>query len=238
MGSGDGDGLAAALARELATRGRQVLHLAGRSLVDAVLSIRGERLSVNDLPVDGVAFLAPPTSLARGLLEPSDDAFVAAEARALWLAALQLESVTVVNRYDADAWFRGAGWPVWRSRLRAAGVPVCPLAVGGAGRGDWSWLPWTSVRPRAMDSAAGFFMAAAAVSAAVPSQHLIVRGRSMGRGTPLPPRLAAALSAHGIELAEVWLDAKGRVVAVDPAPAPADPDVVAAAADLLADVFA
>jgi hypothetical protein len=207
-------------------------------VVAARLAISPGRLEVDRQVVGSLAFLARPDALAAGAA--GEDGFAAAEARARWLAAIHLPWVAVVNRFDADTWFRFHGWAVWRPRLMAAGVRVSPLRAGAAVPSDWRWLPWTSPRLRApQDLATATMIGAAATNAAPRSTHLLVRGSSLDGPASSDMRdVAKALSEHGIEAAEVTLDDDERVFAIDPCPATSDQTVAAAAADRLVDLLA
>ena len=64
--------------------------------------------------------------------EVSDQPFCDAEIRAIWLAALNLDSVLAVNKYDAMTWFEGSSWPVWRRKVIHVGIPVSKFLFGDA----------------------------------------------------------------------------------------------------------
>ena len=238
------DLLLAEIAARLASRG-----VAHRRLDRAGLA--GHTITVDDtrVRVDGIALRAlfwrcdPGAALADDFV-PADRGFVDAEVRATWLAAMHLPSITVVNRYDAGAWFEGAAWPVWRRRLRDAGsdrvVALAPFTFGCASEdgGAARWLPYGGggLRPSPGPRAARLLAAGLTDDGGHDAQAAIFACGHCVEGTPVEASVAAAavLAASGIALASVLTNRRGEVLSVDTNPGFVTAAGLAAAADRLA----
>ena len=145
--------------RGLASAGHSVCALEPEELGDVPLTLSSgdanggaapPRLAGN--PIRAVLWRTPPDgSLTQGWSE-DDCSFADAELRSAWLAVLDHPSTLAVNRFGADLWFEGAGWPASRRRLWEAGLELAPLGYGAAATG--AWLPYRARSPRPRPPAA------------------------------------------------------------------------------------
>jgi hypothetical protein len=233
----EGDELADAFERACWRRGHRPLRVDARRLCD-----RRVRLAAGELAVDGRAVAAvlfrvqPDDSVSVGFAD-ADRPFADRETIAVWLAGAKLPGVIAFNGYDAEAWFRGLGWVVWRERLLEAGVPVTPARFGdGPERGSSVWRPYRVGGERAAPTAATRRALGTASCPAGPRRrHLAVGGGLVaGQVSRTAERAAVTLAAGGIALAEIATDDEDRVVTVDPHPLLATDEAALAAARLAA----
>jgi hypothetical protein len=172
-----------------------------------------------------ILFRAFPDSTFSVGFDAEDQPFCNSEIGAAWLAALNLDSVLAVNRYDATAWFEGLGWPVWRRWLAAAGVPLSPFAFGDAGAEDLDgWHPYATGLREALPPASTRRILGAAFTASLSAATVLAVA-----GVPPRDEMSAAireaarvLDACGLRIAEIGADAEGRVLAVNPQPSISD----------------
>lgn len=188
--------------------------------------------------VSGILFRSTPEIAFSEDFAVADRAFCDAEVRAIWLAAMQLDSVCAINRYDPSAWFEGAGWPVWRQRLIAGGVPVSLFAFGGSVV-KARWYPYQSYDHQALPGPGAAKIFGAAVTDALPEERaLIVDGKILAGELPASavstPRV---LAESGIRFAEVIADSAGRVLSVDTNPRITDISVASTVSTYLARMF-
>jgi hypothetical protein len=148
-----GDALALAVERGLASAGHSVRSLEPDEVGDVPLTLSSgyanggvEPPRLAGDPIGAVLWRTPPDGgLTHGWSE-DDCSFADAEVRSAWLAVLDHPSTFAVNRFGADLWFEGAGWPASRRRLREAGLELAPLGYGAAAVG--AWLPYRARSPR------------------------------------------------------------------------------------------
>jgi hypothetical protein len=225
-----GDALTLAVERGLASAGHSVRVLEPEELGDLPLTLSSggsnggappPRLAGD--PVRAVLWRTPPDGgLTRGWSD-EDRAFADAEVRSAWLAVLDHPSTFAVNRFGADLWFEGAGWPSSRRRLWEAGLELAPLGYGAAAKG--AWLPYRarSPRPRPPSGAlrplgvAGVGLARGGRALALFGRVLHEQGRE-GEDHPSLEAAAVELDRIGIHLAMLFTDPAGRLLWVDPLP--------------------
>ena len=213
------DGVALATAEALGGEGIPVLSLPGHQLADLHVSLGPTSFRVEGCRIGAVLLRQPVAAFAPVSFVAEDWAFVAAEVAAIWLAATQLEPVLAINRLDAEAWYEGGQWPVWRRRLRRASVALSPLSFGDAPSNSY-WRPYLDGHDRpAPNRATRRALGTALADDQVAGATLFVGGDAMG-GSP-PPAVATAarlLQRSGVQLSSISHDARERVVAVDPFP--------------------
>jgi hypothetical protein len=232
------DLLTALVKTSLEARGDQVMAVSPGALGGLAVRLEGDAFRVEDERIGGILFRATPDTTFSDGFEAADRSFCDAEVRALWLAAMSLDSVCALNRYDAAAWFEGPYWPVWRRRLIASGIPVSPFAFGGNGSAGW-WYPYRSYRPQTLPGPAARRVLGSATSAAVPAQRTLAVDREVLAGDGCTSALAALrlLSEAGIRLAEVFTDRDGRLLAVDTLPLIADPSLAVEVSDRVVGIY-
>jgi hypothetical protein len=219
---GASDPLVMAVVAECEGRGIALRRVAPGCLGDLRVELRGETFRVDGCPVGGILFRSPPDASFCEGFAAADRVFCDVEVRAIWLAAFHLDSILAINRYDAAAWFEGAGWPVWRPRLLAAGRGVAPFWVGGAqGATGWSWYPYGECQPRPAPGRAARGMLGAALTPDIARRESLVVGGEVvaGRTSPAVAATAAILADAGIRIAGVVTDEHDRVLVVDTQPA-------------------
>jgi hypothetical protein len=174
-------------------------------------------------PVRAVLWRTPPDgSLTRGWSD-DDRAFADAEVRSAWLAVLDHPSTFAVNRFGADLWFEGAGWPASRRSLWEAGLELAPLGYGAAATGPW--LPYRARSPRPRPPSAALRpLGVAGVGPAEGGRALALFGRVLhekGREGESRRSLEAAaveLDRMGIHLAMLFTDPGGRLLWINSLP--------------------
>lgn len=144
--SSPADTLAGAIIANLQATGGRPCAVEPAALGDLSLSLLGDTLTIDGKPVAGILFRSfPDTSFSNGF-RADDQSFCDSEIGATWLAALQLESVFAVNRYEADIWFDALRWPCWRRRLVEAGIVVSEFAFGDVETEDaYFWHPYAVI---------------------------------------------------------------------------------------------
>lgn len=219
-GHGD-DFIAGRVESALRAGGADVLAVPPGNLAGASMTIAGERLVLDGVPIAGALLRAGPFGSFSDEYRPEDRPFCDAEFRAVWLAAMHLDSLLAVNRYDATSWLQGFGWSRFRSGLIQAGIPVSSLAFGGdEAVDDPSWLPYhaDSLRP-APGPATRRAMGCALAHGNGEERHLAVWGRLVTHGPESARQTAVYLDQHGIRLAAITTDRMERVLRINPEPA-------------------
>jgi hypothetical protein len=221
------DTLATGVAAALRASGEPVLCLHPRSLVGRAVTVTSRSLCVAGWPVAGVLFRAHPEGPFSEDFRLEDQAFDDAEARAFWLAALNLEGVLALNRYGAEAWFESAGGTVWRRALNAAGVTVAPFGWGDVEGAAWAvWHPHVSAQRRpAPERATRRLLGTALGPDGDEASAVVVCGVVVsGRETATVRAAARALATIGLQIVEIVTDSWDRVVRVSPHPFLEDPE--------------
>jgi hypothetical protein len=206
----DDDQLAPAVADELVARGHHVRRLAAARLAASPLTLTPQEARLEGEQVAGVVFLCRPDGDFGG----ADRAPCSNEARAAWLALLQLPTVVTAHRPDAELWYSSSEWSVWRRRLVAAGLPVADLVVGDhPDEADAMWLPWGGGVSKAPEPGARRAFAPALARRSSMAHSVWFGGECLdGAAEPEAGAAAQVLRAHGAELAGITRDAWGRVM--------------------------
>jgi hypothetical protein len=215
------DSLANLIATKLQAQGTHVLHVTPDALGSLQTSLENDSFDVDGRPVGGILFRSSPNAFFSTGFKTEDQRFCDAEIRAAWLAALHLESVLAVNRYDAVAWFEGLDWPVWRRRLIQAGIPAAPFAVGDvASDPSYAWYPYVSHYAHSVPGAKTRKILGSALTQAVPAQVSLLVGDEIVAGKATPAVLAASelLRDAGVRIAEIVTDADERIITVNTLP--------------------
>ena len=213
------DLLAANLKNRLIAQGDQVLAIPPGSLGSLAVCLEDERFRIAGQSVGGILFRTPPDATFSDGFQAGDRRFCDVEMRALWLAALQLDSVFTINRYDATVWFEGLHWPIWRRYLLAGGIPVSPFTFGGNVSSGW-WYPYRSKRAQPLPGPATRRLLGTAVSGCSGVQSsLAVNGETVtGEKLSSVRATVELLTGLGIGFAEIFTDANERVLAIDTQP--------------------
>lgn len=215
------DGIAAGTAAMLVRLGVPTRSYAPSELALLKIELTDRTFKVEGAEVGAIVWrVRPDTPLSDGV-EAADRAFSDAETAATWLAAMQLPTILAINRFDAETWYGRAGWLQWRHRLRAAGVPIVPMAFGdGALADDWVWSPYTAQYDCALPEDVARASMGTAARRQGPLEHVVsVCGNILGGVANHDLAAAAALlDACGVRLAAISCDASGRVHHVDPLP--------------------
>jgi hypothetical protein len=155
----------------------------------------------------------------------SDQPFCDAEIRAIWLAALNLDSILAVNKYDAVAWFEGLNWPVWRRKLIHAGIPVSKFWFGDTTlRTSCVWYPYTSQEARPAPGYHAKRVLGSALTESTLIQKSLIIGKDIVAGKQTRSILSTAelLADAGVCIAEVATDAYDNIVTVNTQPTISD----------------
>jgi hypothetical protein len=236
----DTDRLADAVTTKLTIRGIWALQIGPGVLGDLSVSLSGDTFRVEGRRVGGVFFRAFPDTGFSLSYDLEDQPFCDAEVGATWLAAMQLDSVLAINRYDATAWFEGLIWPVWRRRLVAAAVPVSRLAIGDVAAGDgWAWYPYCTGLPEALPSLETRRVLGAALTPEPSAEESLTVDGIVAAGATTAGVLAAAraLADGGLRIAKIVTDGKGRVLSVNPHPCIVEDEILGRVTDLLVDLY-
>jgi hypothetical protein len=241
----DHDALSEAITERLRGTGAAVRRISPPELNDLRVCLEGDLFFADGQRVGGVLFRCRADAhFSRNFTGP-DSPFADAEARALWLAALHLESVKAINRHDAVTWFDDSSWTVWRRRFAEAGVSISPFTFGNQPPCDSRfWQPHRGGRLRPEPEPALQRVLGAALTPSKPAEtHLLVLGEPLsdepGTLEALPSLHAAGrvLARNGIGLAELTTDDEGNVLSVETVPVVEDPVRLERASDLIAESY-
>ena len=235
--SDNADSLGLQTAKLLQARAIWVEVIDPYALADCRVTISDDFFYVNDRLVGGVLFRTSPDSAFSAGFVAEDQAYSDSEVRAIWLAALNSQSVLGINRYDAVAWFEGSRWTLWRRRLMAAGIEVAEFTFGDSGNG-W-WYPYCSVIPQEdLDSLTCRVLGGARVRDEVYRSNLMVCDHIMPECPDTHLRQAfRILREHGISVAEIMSDSASRIIAVNTQPDISNPECLNIAAQLIATAY-
>ncbi len=220
------DPLAARTAELLRCRGVDVVEAGAAELADLTVTVGPESVEAGGVEIGAIVLRTPPGATPAARFTERDRSFAASEVSAAWLAACHAPSVLAVNRLDAEGWFEGPHWPVWRRRLRDAGVELSPLSIGAAASGS-HWRPYTGRFDRAAPAEpVRRALGTALADGPLTGITLFADGRAAAGGAPEPAaRAARLLRDHGLWLVSVAHDSEARVAAIDPFPF-VSPDLV------------
>lgn len=221
---------------ELHLKNIEVKEISEDILGDVQLSLKREVLTIEGHPIIGILFRAIPSSTFTKNFIDEDQRFCDAEIRATWLAALHLDSILVVNRYDAIAWFEGVNWPVWRRRFIQGGLPVSRFIFGDFNvKGRWSWYPYKYSLPYPPPSKIMCQFMGSALTPYVKRHASLVVCNEIVSGEEKPSAIAASnfLTNKGIQIAKITSDQKGLIVTVDTQPEISEARIAKRAAHVL-----
>jgi hypothetical protein len=222
------DKLAGAVAERWTEGGRPWRWLPPATLASVRVTMERGVLAVEDAPVTALLWRSPPEVELGAEFDTPDRVFADTEARAFWLAALNLPSLASAIRPDAALMFARSGWQHWRDVLSARGVRLAPLRHGG--EREAVWLPYASAMPRAAPAAATIRLLGGATTTGAAFRQVFFAGDPPVCSAPESGAdLAAALDAvrvGGLALGALLIDQEGAVIAVDAFPRIDDPAVV------------
>lgn len=222
------DRLSNSIVTILQTQGIRVLQIVPGALGSKQISLQGDLLCIDGDPVKGILFRVPPQSAFSDDFAINDQSFCDAEIRAVLLAALNLESMLAINKYDATTWFEGIGWPTWRRKLIAAGIPVTEFQFGDSDlNGRHVWYPYASLEAKLAPGHHSRKILGSALTEGTPLQTSLIIGGEILTGKQSPSMLATAefLTNSGACLAEVATDMDDRVVTINTLPLISDVEV-------------
>lgn len=204
----------------LAARVRDVLHARGadvRWFTPARLGTVPVTLSDRAFVVDGSEVAAllwrvSPDMLTGDGFQDADRNFASSETAATWIAALNLPTISAINRFDAQSWYSGLRTHYWRDRLADAGVDLTPMAVGRV-PDSWQWMPYTTGElSDPPDERAWPVMACASHPPGALTTVITLAGETDVADVPANvTRAANTLHQWGIEVAAIDVDASGRI---------------------------
>ena len=145
--AGPADALAAEVRDVLTARGVRTRSYTPGALGTVDVSLT-QRFCADDVDVAAILWRVSPEMSLADSFQPVDRTFASAETAATWIAALSLDEVRVINRFDGQAWYSGLRSHYWRDRLAGAGVELTPTTVGDESvPADWRWSPYTTGEP-------------------------------------------------------------------------------------------
>jgi hypothetical protein len=215
------DELSALITAILRKQGTRVMHIVPGALGSSQISLQGDVFLIDGWPISGVLFRASPESIFSDEFEASDQSFCDAEIRAVWLAALNLDVILAVNKYDAMTWFEGLGWPIWRRRLIDAGIPVSKFLFGDTTLQTLRvWYPYTRQegRPVPGDNTRRILGSALTVSTSIQNSLIIGKDIVAGRQAHSIQAAADLLADSGISIAEITTDVNDNILTVNTLP--------------------
>lgn len=215
------DKLSSLITAILHTQGIRVLSILPGSLGSRQISLQGDLLCIDSWPIGGVLFRVSPESTFSDEFEVSDQPFCDAEIRAIWLAAINLDSVLAVNKYDAMTWFEGLGWPVWRRKVIHVGIPVSKFLFGDASlQTSHVWYPYTSQQARPVPGYHTKRVLGSALTESTSVQNSLIVGKDIvaGKQTRSIRATAELLADAGIWIAEIATDFNDNILTVNTLP--------------------
>ena len=234
------DGFSSLVSAKLERRGIRTISIVPGALGSSRLSLQGKAFRVDGVPIAGILFRVAPDAKFSEDFVAGDQSFSDAEVRAVLLAALHLDSILAINRYDPMAWFEGLGWPTWRRRMIAAGVAVSDFKFGSIElHNSPVWHPYAGLQTMPAPGQATARMLGAALTTDVPVHHSLIFGGDSLTGCRSASISAAArmLAKSGIYLAEIVTDQAGNILMVDTLPTISDPAVQIAASDGIVEIY-
>lgn len=215
------DKLSRSVTRLLHAQGIQVLNTIPDTLGSRRISLQGDLLRIDGLPIGGVLFRVSPQSKFSDDFETFDQPFCDAEIRAILLAALNLDSILAINKYDATAWFEGLGWSTWRRALINSGIPVSELMFGDSPSKHLSvWYPYTGWEAKPVPGYHSKRILGSALTERGSLHNTLVLGKDIIAGKQVPSLIATVelLADMGISIADIVTDPSEKILTVNTIP--------------------
>jgi hypothetical protein len=236
VGDSLADPILAPLCEGLADRSLLVRTVEPRDLAAYPITATEVGASVGGIPIEVALFRAGVDDSLSDSFAEGDRSFATNEVRSVWLHLSSLPAIRTVNRADPSSWFALSEWALWRRRFGEVGVPVAPLMVGDVEpppRGQW--VLWGGGETAIPENPAVRRSFGAAL---VPSDRLerslwCVDRILSGPDGPAVQAASAVLRAHGVALADIGTDGRGRLWGATSRPV-VPPDLAARVAELLA----
>ncbi|MDH3473003.1 MAG: hypothetical protein OEM59_04870 [Rhodospirillales bacterium] len=222
------DRFAFAVAAGLRDRGWPVLEIDPVTLADQSVSLSDNTFEVDGRKVSGLLFRAGTRGPFSQGFVLQDKSFVDAEVAAVWMAAMNLSTMTSLNRLDAEAWCLGNLWIIWRRFLLENGVPLAPMSYGTEPQSKAEqWLPYGALCTHVVPGErAGACLLAPLVGSPSPERSLFVCGSILRGGTTnVLIKVAELLCQRGINLAEGLVNRDGQLVAINLLPDVEDSEI-------------
>jgi hypothetical protein len=183
---------------------------------DGSLLIRGE-------PVRSILWRSSPSTDFGVDFTEGDRSFADTEARAFWVAALNLLSLKCAVRPDASLFFSRSSWQFWRDALADRGVALSPLRIGVPTHR--SWLPYSSMTLKSSpDSTVSTFLGVSSTDQktfhtfAFAGRQIFPNVELDGSGICNVISAVHRLNELELHLGELIVDAQGAVIAVNAFP--------------------
>jgi len=219
------DKLASSIMAILRTQGIRVLHTLPGALGSRQITLQCNLLRIDGWTISGVLFRVSPESVFNEEFEVKDQAFCDAELRAIWLAAINLDSILAVNKYDAMAWFEGLSWPTWRRKLIQAQIPVAKFFFGDSELDtQCHWYPYASQEPRTAPGYITKRILGSALTESASTQASFMVGKEVIAGRRSDSILATVqfLVDSGIYIAEIVTDIDDNILSINTQPTTAE----------------
>jgi hypothetical protein len=235
-----GDPLSDALVGQLSAQGIPAIQITTESLGDLHTCLDEEVFLLDGQEVGAIFFHAHPDEIFSCSFQENDRPFVDVEIRAIWLAAMQLDSILAINCYDADAWFENLHWTVWRRKFADADVPLAEINYGGFnGQNEDYWLPYTFQNPQQpLDNPTRKLLGAASIYDGCWDLHRFVCSETLTTSPTSSVQIAAkVLLATGIRLVDIWVNSREQVVIADTVPLFSEPLEILAVSERLTELI-
>ena len=232
------DLLAESVLRSLSERSRRVRRISPADSGSLSLTLDTERYVVDNQIVAGLFLATSPSSCFSEGYELEDQAFCDSEMSSIWLAAANLPSVYTINRYDAMSWYDGLRWPVWLLKLHRAGFSCVNLAIGNVPDSSSArWRPYIATGSlQSPERRIRSMMGSAVADCDDRGKRMLLFGTKAADVSEAQV-LKTFATEQGIGLAEVILDAQGRIWEFDPCPSICDPLIAGSVAEHIANEY-
>jgi hypothetical protein len=234
------DKLSDLITANLYTQGVRTLHFSPGALGSRQISLQRDFLCIDGLPIYGMLLRVSPESTFSDDYEINDQSFCNAEIRAILLAALNLDSMLAVNKYDAMTWFEGLNWPTWRRRLIHADIPVSEFLFGDTtSQTSRVWHPYTSREAMPVPGYHVKRILGSALAESVSAQSSLMIAKEIIAGKRAPSIFATAelLANSGVCIAEIVSDINNNILTVNTLPTISDVCIENIISDRIMEMF-
>jgi len=213
-------------------------------LGDKLVRLHADHFFVDNQLIRGIFFRSPPDSFFSRSFVEEDQRFCDAEIRAVWLAALHLKSILAINQYEAEVWFQGACWPIWRHKLINFKdiIPISPYFFGDIDierDGSWFWHPYANFHPREPPNPIiRQLLGSALVKIHQPQKNIAICGNIIeGKENSTIQSIMLLLKEMGINFSEIITDINNHLVYINTLPRISDEKIVNKAVNIISREF-
>ena len=238
--SNEGDLLSKSLTHRLQRKNVIVHNFSPHDLGNLDVSLSDRYFSIGGNTIQGIFFRISPDSHFSSDFVKEDQQFCDAETRAVWLSALNLESIVTINRYDAVAWFQGIEWDTWRNKIIESEINVSSFVFGDNPTMEGGcWYPYSSSIARDIPgkTTRKILGCALSYSSQIQSNLVVCNHVITGNANVSVSSSSKMLERIGIQLAEITTDVDEHVVTINTIPKISNKKILKEVSEILVGVF-